>query len=81
MVSYISSPASHYRALIETYLSYGNDAARTHLRASHWWNDNQGEYEKTTSTNVTAKTDHKIRAEMFGVSKAVQFCTPLHSGK
>lgn len=79
MVSYISSPASHYRAMIETLLSYGEDASKTHLRASQWLIDQEGQYEQLLPDQLTGVLPHCKRAKMFAKSAIVPFCTPLHS--
>lgn len=78
MVSYISSPAAHYRAMIETLLSYGLDSGRTHLASSGFRFDEAGKFEATDTASFTAGPT-KDRAELFKESAVCDFMTPLHS--
>lgn len=79
MVSYVSSPASHYRAYIETCLSYGLDAARTHLQSSRFYIDAPSKFDKLTETDLGKDSPANSRRRLTTVSKVVDFCTPLHS--
>lgn len=75
MISYVSTPAAHYRAMIETLLSYDENALKTHLRASGLNMDDPANMED-------GKGESKGQAErlaQFKRSKIVDFCTPLHS--
>jgi hypothetical protein len=78
MVSYVSSPAAHYRAMIESALSYGHDATATHLKASRFYLDEPDKFDKVVLSQLgdEAKTRHGLTS----LSKIVDFCTPLHSG-
>ncbi len=83
LVSFISSPANHYKSYIETMLSYGRDAAATHLHCarlqfSHPTAETQGAamvvptYDKSTS-------GRDLRTQWFAKGEKVDFSIPLHS--
>lgn len=80
MVSYISSPSSGYRAFLETALSYGADAMKTHLKSSGFYLDSVGKENVCVKANLEDKSDHKKRFELTELSKTVDFCGPLYSG-
>jgi hypothetical protein len=78
MVSYVSSPAAHYRAIIESALSYGHDATATHLKATRFYLDEPKKFDIKVYANLGDEA--KKRFDLTSLSKAVNFCTPLHSG-
>lgn len=75
MVSFVSTPAAHYRAIIETLLSYDEQAEKTHLAASGLCLDDPESMEDATG----AKDGQKARMHRFRKSRVVDFCTPIHS--
>jgi hypothetical protein len=78
MVSYVSSPAAHYRAMIESALSYGHDATATHLKASRFYLDEPDKFDKVVLSQLGDEATK--RHGLTSLSKIVDFCTPLHSG-
>ena len=63
------------KAFIETIASYGQDAAKGHLRCSYWLPDKPAKYADSPVSNKNFKERHKFIAE----SKNVQICDILHT--
>ena len=76
-MSYIASPKLCLKTVMEIMLSYGNDAARTHLSAVGWDPDEKSDGEPSydaVSTNVGWKNR---KSRLIG-GKKMDFCINLH---
>lgn len=73
LINTVTTPANHVKSYIETILSYSNDAAKTHLKASRFEMDTAGKFDKVTG-NLGAVERGKWIAE----SRPVDFSIPVH---
>jgi len=72
----------NYRSYLETLLTYGTDAAATHLTNAHWYRDTGDMLPSdSTSTTITATTNRgfNTRWERLNASKELQLFRRLHS--
>lgn len=73
-VNFINTQHTNYKAYLETLLTYGADAANTHLKASGFEMDDAGEYDIIKGNNGAMK-----RAGWIAVSQELAFSSPLHN--
>jgi hypothetical protein len=71
-VTYVNSPLLHFKSVIESLLSYGSDAARTHLYNERCKLDDPDKYEDIDSDSF------KARRKWIEGSKYMDFNAPLH---
>jgi hypothetical protein len=74
-VSDATSNSYGYKAFIETQLSYGSEAKKTHLAASHYRDDDAGKYGDASDENV----GWKERRTPFLKGEPVDFETCVHA--
>lgn len=74
-VADLTSPCYHYKAYIETHLTYGHDAKNTHLRAALWCEDTINKEEAYEGTNGSFVIRHNWITNNQGT---LYFSTPLH---
>jgi ribonucleoside-diphosphate reductase beta chain len=73
-VSDSTSNCYGYKAFIETQLSYGEEAKKTHLRASIYYDDTAGHY----NSSLLANKGRDDRSRQFTKSGIVEFETSIH---
>jgi hypothetical protein len=77
------TPASelyNYRSYIETLLTYGTDAALTHLTNAYWYKDD-GDLAPSDGTTTTAENNKgfSLRWKRMKQSKEIQMVGRIHS--
>jgi hypothetical protein len=77
----LSTELSNYRSYLETLLTYGNDAAQTHLTNAFWYLDNGDMLPCDPTAAVTATTNgaSKVRWDKIKPSKDVELYGRIHS--
>jgi hypothetical protein len=79
-ISDLSSNLANYKRVVETYLSYGSDARRGHLRAAMLIPDTDGKVDDMTATAASAEpsTGYQKRAAVIKGSRRFDWILPLH---
>ena len=74
------SSACHYRANLETLLSYGEEAKSTHLSSSLFYKDTDGKMDEPDPTKASADANLglKKRASCTSESKVMDMIWRLH---
>jgi hypothetical protein len=73
-VADLTSPAYHYKAYIESHLTYGHDAKKTHLQAALYYQDTNDKEETFTDECLSFKTR---RSWILKYGNKLYFSTPL----
>jgi hypothetical protein len=74
-LSDLSNSYAHYKAYLDTVMSYAPDSGLCHLAAAHFSMDTPGKFETFNDTNA----GFADRANMTGASKTFTINTPLYS--
>ncbi len=71
-VSFVTTTNTHYKAYLETILTFGHDAARTHLTAAGFCMDTAGKFDDPDSVA------NKERRTWTALSAEVGFSSNVH---
>jgi len=74
-VADLTSPTYHYKSFIETHLTYGSDAKKTHLCSALYYPDTPGKEEVFTNDCESFK---KRKDWIVKYNNKIYFSTPIH---
>lgn len=73
-VNFIHTQDTHYKAYLETILTYGRDAAETHLRCNGFAMDKANQFDV-----IKGNDGAEERAKWTDLSSIVEFSSPIHN--